>query len=77
MNEGLFKKHIEQILLRESAKKKIIDTLKDKTGVELEYSEVSLAKKIITISTSSVKKSALLQKRSKKLLQELGYTLKI
>lgn len=77
MNEGLFKKHIEQILLRENSKQKIIDTLKDKTGIELEGSEISLAKKVITISTSSVKKAALLQKGSKDLLQGLGYILKI
>lgn len=77
MNEGLFKKHIEQILLRENSKQKIIDTLKDKTGIELEGSEISLAKKVITISTSSVKKAALLQKGSKDLLQGLGYVLKI
>lgn len=75
MNEGLFKKHIEQILSRTNAKQKIILTLEDKTGVHLEEAEIILSKKNVILSTSSVKKSALLQKGCKEILHSLGYTL--
>lgn len=77
MNEGLFKKHIQQILSRIDAKQKITATLLEKTGILVEESEITLSKKTITISTSSVKKSALLQKGSKEIVQALGYVLQV
>lgn len=77
MNEGLFKKHIQQILLRNNAKQKIILTIKEKTGIELEESEITLSKKVVIISTSSVKKASLLQRGSKDALNLIGYTLQI
>lgn len=77
MNEGLFKKHIQQILSRNNAKQKIILTIKEKTGIELDESEITLSKKVVVISTSSVKKASLLQKGSKDALTLIGYTLQV
>lgn len=77
MNEGLFKKHIQQILLRTDAKQKIIATILEKTGIVIEASEITLSKKTIILSTSSVKKAALLQKGSKEIVHTLGYILQI
>lgn len=77
MNEGLFKKHIQQILSRIDVKQKIIFTLSEKTGIQIEESEITLSKKTIILSTSSVKKAALLQKGGKEILNTLGYTLQV
>lgn len=77
MNEGLFKKHIQQILSRNNAKQKIILTIKEKTGIELDESEITLSKKVVVISTSSVKRASLLQKGSKDALTLIGYTLQV
>lgn len=75
MNEGLFKKHIQQILLRTNIKQQIILSLKEKTGIEIDEEEITLSNKKITLSTSSVKKTVLLKKGIKEVLQTLGYTL--
>lgn len=77
MDEGLFKKHIQHVLSRIDAKQKIILAILEKTGVKIEESEIMLSKKTVILSTSSVKKSALLQKGSKELLNTLGYTLRV
>lgn len=77
MNEGLFKKHIQQILSRVTIKQKIILELLEKTGIEVEESEIILSKKTIILSTSSVKKAVLLQKGSKEILNALGYALQV
>ena len=75
MHEGLFKKHLQQILSRTNAKQKVISFLKEKTGIDISEDEIILSKKTISFSTSSVKKAQLLQKKSKELLAEIGYTL--
>lgn len=76
MHEGLFKKHLQQILSRTNAKQEIIFLLKEQTGIDISEDEIILSKKTINFSTSSVKKAHLLQKRSKELLAKIGYTLK-
>lgn len=77
MNEGLFKKHIQQLISRTNAKQKIILAVLEKTGIIIEESEIILSKKAIVLSTSSVKKSALLQKGVKEIVTALGYTLQV
>jgi hypothetical protein len=74
MDEGLFRKHIQAIQERTSAKEIIIAAIKEKTGVEVEEEEISLSRKKIRITTSSVKKTALFQKKAKELLEGLGYS---
>jgi hypothetical protein len=75
MNEGLFKKHIRQILSHVDAKEKIILAIFEKTGIQIEGSEITLSKKTVTLSMSSVKKSAFLQAGGKDIVSALGYTL--
>jgi hypothetical protein len=77
MDQGLFTKHIRHIHERTSAKQTIINSLIEKTGILLEESEITLKKKTISLTTSSVKKTALIQKGGKDLLLSLGYTLQI
>lgn len=75
MDQGLFTKHIKNILERDASKQKIISLLLEKTGIELDDSEITLSKKDISISTSSVKKSILLRKGVKEILQSNGFNL--
>lgn len=77
MDEGLFKKHIQHVLSRINAKQKIILTISEKTGVKIEESEIMLSKKTVILSTSSVKKAALLQKGGREILDTLGYILQV
>jgi hypothetical protein len=77
MDKGLFAKHINSLLTRSNTKQEIISLLLEKTGIHIEDSEISLSKKVVSLSTSSVKKTALLQKGCKDVLQGLGYTLTI
>lgn len=76
MNEGLFKKYIQQILSHSDAKQKIIITLFEKTGVSIGESEINISGKTVIISTSSTKRTALLQKGYKEILHTLGYAIR-
>ncbi len=75
MEQGLFSKYIRNIKERENNKQEIITSIVETTGVLLNESEISISKKKISISTSSVKKTAILQKKGKEVLESLGYTL--
>lgn len=75
MEQGLFGKYIRNIKERENTKQEIITSIVNTTGVLLNESEISISKKKINISTSSVKKTAILQKKGKEVLEALGYTL--
>lgn len=75
MEQGLFGKYIRNIKERENTKQEIITSIVNTTGVLLDESEVSISKKKINISTSSVKKTAILQKKGKEALEALGYIL--
>jgi hypothetical protein len=77
MDQGLFAKHIRNIQERTNTKQIIIDILTEKTGVTLEESEITLKKKTVTLTTSSVKKAALIQKGGKEVLLSQGYSLQI
>lgn len=77
MDQGLFTKHIKAIKERTSIKETIITSILERTGIALEESEITILKKTVSLSTSSVKKMALLRKNSKDVLNDLGYTLSI
>ncbi len=76
MDQGLFTKHIRTLQKRESDKVCIIEALLEKTGIKFKESEIEIAKKRITFSTSSVKKTAFIQKGGKDILTALGYSLR-
>lgn len=75
MDEGLFRRHILQIQKVQDTKEEVCAYIQEKTGVEITKEEVSITQKKVTIQTSSVKRSILLQKKLKEILQEKGYTL--
>jgi hypothetical protein len=75
MERGLFAKHLHTILTRNAVKEDLIRSLLEKTGITLLESEITLSQKKVTISTSSVKKTALLQKGCADILSRLGYFL--
>lgn len=75
MEQGLFARYIRNIKERENNKQEIITSIAQTTGVLLDESEISISKKKISISTSSVKKTAILQKKGKEALESLGYIL--
>ncbi len=77
MDRGLFAKHIHTVLARNSKKQEIILLLLEKTGIEIKEEELTLSKKKVSLSTSSVKKTALIKKGTEVLLQSLGYTLSV
>jgi hypothetical protein len=76
MEESLFKKHIQAVQERSTTKEKIITIILEKTGIQIQQEELSLLKKQITLSTSSVKKTKLFQRGIKEIVESLGYTLK-
>lgn len=75
MEQGLFARYIRNIKERENNKQEIITSIAQTTGVLLDESEIRISKKKISISTSSVKKTAILQKKGKEVLESLGYIL--
>lgn len=77
MEQGLFAKYIRTVKERTHAKQEIIASLLEQTGIQIEESEITLSKKKVILSMSSVKKTALIQKGSKDYLQTLGYTLQV
>jgi hypothetical protein len=77
MDQGLFKKYTIQIQKNKDIQEDIRLFILEKTNISIEEKELQITKKIITIQTSSVKKSLLIQKKIKNLLQEKGYLLKI
>lgn len=76
MDKGLFAKHIQLVLARSANKQAVIDCVREKTGVTLTEEEVALSGKILTITTSSVKRLTLLARGAQNSLQEAGYTIK-
>jgi hypothetical protein len=77
MDEGLFKKHILRVQIQKDSKEDILSLVLEKTMLTLSSEEVSLSKKVVTIQTSSVKRSLLLQRKIKEVLLEKGYAVKI
>ena len=75
MEQGLFSKYIRNIKERENTKQEVITSIINATGVSLDESEITISKKKIHISTSSVKKTVIFQKGGKEVLESLGYSL--
>jgi hypothetical protein len=77
MEESLFSKHILQIKKQKNKKEEVINFIKEKTGIFLQSEDITITKKNITFSTSSVVKQKLHQKNIQTILLEHGYTSKI
>jgi hypothetical protein len=77
MDEGLFKKYSIQVQKNKDVKEELFTYIQEKTSLVLTVDEMSISKKIITIQTSSVKRSLLLQRNIKAVLLEKGYVVKI
>lgn len=77
MDEGLFKKYSIQVQKNKDVKEDLLIYIQEKTALTLTQEEVTISKKVVTIQTSSVKRSLLLQKKIKELLLEKGYVGKI
>lgn len=75
MDEGLFARHAAHLCKRKDVKAEIIGLVKKETGIVLQEDEFSISKKHITLYLSSVKKSTLVRKNVKALLESRGYTL--
>lgn len=77
MDQGLFTKHLQTISKRRTEKQELIAHLKEATGILLEEGECAITKKVVQISTSSVKKAALVQKGVQGVLKGFGYELRV
>lgn len=76
MDESLFIKHLVNIKKQKNNKEEVILYIKEKTGIELSESMITLSKKEVTLHLSSVVKQKLFQKNIEELLKEKGYRLK-
>jgi hypothetical protein len=76
MDEGLFGKYAKTLRERENNKERLIRRIQEKTGIELQIEEISLSKKVVVLFVSSVKKTALLGKNIKEILEAEGFSLK-
>jgi hypothetical protein len=75
MDQGLFKKHILTIQALHDTQEEVRLYIQKETGIPLINDELRISKKVVTLQTSSVKRSLLLQKGIKTLLQKKGYSL--
>lgn len=76
MDEGLFKKYTKTLQERDKAKESLIAIIKEKTGIVLNEEEINISKKEVTLFISSVKKTQLLRKNIKELLEAQGFSFK-
>ncbi|MFA6608554.1 MAG: hypothetical protein WCT07_01435 [Candidatus Paceibacterota bacterium] len=76
MDESLFKKHIINIKRRKNNKEELILFIKEKTGVDLEETMITLSKKEVSFHLSSVVKQKLFQKNIEEILKQKGFTFK-
>lgn len=77
MDESLFLKHVLQIKKQEKSKKEVLNCIEEITGILLNQEEIIVSKKNITIQTSSVKRSFLVQKKIQEKMKEKGYTVRL
>ncbi len=73
MDESLFIKHLIQIKKQKNSKEEILNYIKEKTNIELTDEMITVSKKQITFTISSVIKQKLHQKNITKVLEEKGY----
>lgn len=76
MDEGLFNKYTKTLRERNTAKESLIAKIKEKTGIQLQEEEINISKKQVIFLTSSVKKTALLGKNIKSILENEGFSFK-
>ncbi len=76
MNEGLFEKYKRVIIQKQSEKKRVIEILKEITGIDFKEDELVIEKKVISFHVSSVKKSIVLQKHIQIKIEENGFKIK-
>ena len=75
MDQGLFKKHLLTIKTIQDTQEEVCAYIQRETGVLLNKEELHITKKTITLTISSVKRSQLLQKNIKLILEKKGYRL--
>ncbi len=75
MDQGLFKKHLLTIKTIQDTQEEVCAYIQKETGVLLNKEELHITKKTITLTISSVKRSQLLQKNIKLILEKKGYRL--
>ena len=75
MDNSLFDKYKKVVEKRDEDKEIIINFIKEKTGVILDYNEIIIDEKKITLNISSIKKSILFKNKVGELLKELGFIL--
>lgn len=76
MDESFFIKHLIQIKKQKNSKEELLLYIKEKTGIELEEIMITISKKIVTFTVSSVIKQKLHQKNISKILEDKGYIIK-
>jgi hypothetical protein len=76
MNEGLFEKYKRFIIQKQSEKQRVIEILKEISGIDFKEDELVIEKKVISFHVSSVKKSIVLQKNIQIKIEENGFKIK-
>ncbi len=74
MDESLFVKHLIQIKKQKNSKEELLTYIKETTGIELEEGMITVSKKQVMFTISSVLKQKLHQKNINKVLEEKGYS---
>lgn len=75
MDQGLFKKHLLTIKTIQETQEEVCAYIQKETGILLNKEELHITKKSIILTISSVKRSQLLQKNIKLILEKKGYRL--
>ena len=76
MNEGLFEKYKRVIIQKQSEKQRVIEILKEISGIDFKEDELVIEKKVISFHVSSVQKSIVLQKNIQIKIEENGFKIK-
>ncbi len=76
MDESFFVKYAIQIKKQKNSKEEVLLFIKERTGIELQEEMITISKKQITFTVSSIVKQRLHQKNVNSLLEEKGYTVK-
>lgn len=76
MDESFFVKYAIQIKKQKNSKEEVLLFIKERTGIELQEEMITISKKQITFTVSSIVKQRLYQKNINSLLEEKGYTVK-
>lgn len=77
MDEGLFTKHLRVIKAKQVGKQEVLQIILQATGISLTEDEISLSKKKVKITTSSVVKAMLAKKKVNEHLISAGYVVSL